>query len=224
MHRTCIFLVLLSSLALAQNPPAPRASASDYQASKVEAQYAVGAKLLSKTQIQNSFATPLAGHYVVVEVGFYPADGKTIDLERSNFTLAATSDSKASVAPATPEEIATILQKRPASSRDVTLYPEAHVGYESYPVYNGTSVKQVGGPVVGAGTGVGVGRNPSAATTDSDRKTMETELSDKELKNGEASAPVAGYLYFPVTGKEKGNYELQYRGGDATTRLTLSEK
>ncbi len=223
MHRACIFLLLWSSLALAQTLPAPRASAKDYQASKVESQYSIGAKLLSKTQIQNSFATPLAGRYVVVEVGFYPADGKSIDLERSNFAL-LTGDSKSSVTPATPEEIASILQKRPESSRDVTLYPTANVGYESYPVYTGNGVKRVGGPIVGAGMGVGLGNNTSAATTDSDRKTMETELSDKELKSGDVSSPVAGYLYFPVTGKEKAGYQLEYRGADTTSKLPLSEK
>lgn len=225
MNRICVLLLLTSSLAFAQNPPAPRASVKDYQASQVESQYSIGAKLLSKTQIQNSFATPLAGRYVVVEVGFYPADSnKTIDLERSSFAL-VTSDSKSSVTPATPEEIASILQKRPASSRDVTLYPTANVGYQSYPVYTGNGgVRQVGGPVYGAGMGVGVGTTTSPATTDSDRKTMETELSDKELKSGDISSPVVGYLYFPVTGKEKGNYQLQYRGADTTSNLPLSEK
>lgn len=223
MYRTCIFLLLLSSSALAQNPPAPRSSAKDYKASGVESQYSIGAKLLSKTQVQNSFATPLAGRYVVVEVGFYPADGKTIELQRSNFSLVM-SDNKSSVNPATPEEIASILQKRPQSTRDVTLYPEAHVGYESWPVYDGTSVKRVGGPVYGAGTGVGVGKSTSPATTDSDRKTMEIELSDKELKSGDVSSPVAGYLYFPITGKEKGNYELEYQGADTSSKLSLSEK
>jgi hypothetical protein len=82
----------------------------------------------------------------------------------------------------------------------------------------------VGGPVVGVGTGVGVGQTTSPVTTDSDRKTMETELSDKELKSGDVSSPVAGYLYFPVTGKEKGGYQLEYHGADTTSKLTLSEK
>jgi hypothetical protein len=224
MYRTCIFLLLLSSLALAQNPPAPRPSAKDYQSSQTESQYSVGAKLLSKTQIQNSFATPLAGRYVVVEVGFYPADGKIIDLQRSNFALLA-SDGTSSVAPVTPEEIASILQKRPGSSRDVTLYPGANVGYQSYPVYtpNGNT-RQVGGPVYGAGLGVGVGKSTSPATTDSDRKTMETELSDKQLQSGEVSKPVAGYLYFPIASKDKLSYQLEYRSTDTTSKLTLSEK
>jgi hypothetical protein len=112
--------VVASSLAVAflacslaaQSPPAPRSSAKDYQASKVESQYSIGAKLLSKTQVQNSFATPLAGRYVVVEVGFYPAEGKTIDLQHSNFALVR-SDDKSTVSPSTPEQIASILQKRP---------------------------------------------------------------------------------------------------------------
>ncbi len=227
MTRVYPFWLLLVTLVgcqvFAQNPPAPRASAADYSASKVESQYSVGAKLLSKSQVQNSFATPLAGRYVVVEVGFYPADGKSIDLEQSNFAL-VTSDSKSSVAPATPEEIASILQKRPQSSRDVTLYPTANVGYESWPVYTGNGTKQVGGPVYGAGMGVGVGKTTSPATTDSDRNTMETELSDKQLKSGEVNSPVAGYLYFPVASKEKGNYQLQYRGGESTTSLPLKDK
>jgi len=223
MHRTCLVLLLLSSLAVAQNRPAPRASAKDYPASKIEAQYSIGARLLSKTQIQNSFATPLAGHYMVVEVGFYPVDGKSVDLQRANFSLIA-SDTKSEVTPATPDEIASILQKRPPSGRDVTLYPTANVGYETFPVYTGNGTKQVGGPVVGAGMGVGVGKSTSPATTDSDRKTMQTELSDKELTNGEVSSPVAGYLYFPVTGKEKGNLQLQYHGPDTVSSLTLKDK
>ena len=91
---------------------APRASAKDYPASKSEAQYAIGAKMLSKTQVQNSFATPLAGRYVVVEVGFYPQDGKTVDLEKSAFKLKS-ADGKDSVEPATPEQIASILKRDP---------------------------------------------------------------------------------------------------------------
>ncbi len=215
--------VMACSMVSAQNPPAPLASAKDYPASKVESQYSIGAKMLSKTQIQNSFATPLAGRYVVVEVGFYPAEGKSVELQRSDFAL-LDSDSKSSVAPASPDEIASILQKRPQSSRDVTLYPTANVGYESWPVYDGNGVKRVGGPVYGAGMGVGVGKTTSPATTDSDRKTMQTELSDKELKVGDVSGPVAGYLYFPFTGKEKASYHLEYHSADSVSRLSLNTK
>jgi len=222
MNRLWVLLLLSTTLVFAQNPPAPRASAKDYEASKAEPQYSIGARLLSKTQVEKSFATPLAGHYLVIEVGFYPSDGKIIDLQRSSFALLA-SDSQSPITPASPEEVASMLQKKPKSSRDVAVYPTAHAGYESWPVYDGTGVKRVGGPVVGAGVGVGVGPSGPVASTDSDRKTMQTELTDKELRSGEASSPVAGYLYFPLMGKEKVTYTLQYSGSDAVSKLPFKE-
>ena len=206
-------------LAVGQNPPAPRASASAYPASKVQPVYSIGAKQLSKTEVQNSFATPLAGRYIVVEIGFYPADSKTISLNQSDFAL-RTSDGKDLVSSASPATIASICQKQPKSSSDVTLYPTANVGYVSYPSYDGSG-RRVSGPVYGVGMGVGVDRSPSAATTDSDRQTMETELLDKELKDAEVSKPVAGYLYFPIATKQKVAYQLEYRGTDAVTSLPL---
>ena len=53
---------------------------------------------------------------------------------------------------------------------------------------------------------MGVGADPSqprAASTDRDRDTMELELSEKGLPEGTASAPVAGYLYFPLSSTKK---------------------
>ena len=206
-------------LAVGQNPPAPRASAAAYPVSKVQPVYSIGARQLSKTEVQNSFATPLAGRYIVVEIGFYPADSKTIDLKQSDFVL-RTSDGKDLVSPASPGTIASIYQKRPDSSRDVTLYPTATVGYVSYPDYEGNG-RRVSGPVYGVGMGVGVDKNTSPATTGSDRQTMETELRDKELQEADVSKPVAGYLYFPIATKQKVEYQLEYQGTDAVTSLPL---
>ena len=92
-----------------------------------------------------------------------------------------------------------------------------------YDPVSGTT-RRAGGPVYGAGIGVGVGSTTSAATTDSDRKTMETELRDKELKDGDVSKPVAGYIYFPITTKEKVEYQLQYHGQDAVVQLPLKDR
>ena len=206
-------------VAVGQNSPAPRASAAAYPASKTQPVYSIGAKRLSKTEVQNSFATPLAGRYIVVEIGFYPADSKTISLKQSDFAL-RTSDGNDVVSPASPHTIASIYQKRPESSRDVTLYPTANVGYVSYPSYDGSG-RRVSGPVYGVGLGVGVDQSTSAATTGSDRQTMETELLDKELKDEDVSKPVAGYLYFPIATKQKVDYQLEYQGTDAVTTLPL---
>jgi hypothetical protein len=209
-------------LAVGQNSPAPRASAAAYPASKAQPVYSIGAKRLSKTEVQNSFATPLAGRYIVVEIGFYPADSKTISLKQSDFAL-RTSDGNDVVSPASPQTIASIYQKRPQSSNDVTLYPTANVGYVSYPSYDGSG-RRVSGPVYGVGMGVGVDKSTSGATTNSDRQTMETELLDKELKDAEVSKPVAGYLYFPIATKQKVEYQLEYHGTDAVTSLPLKAR
>ena len=143
----------------------------------------------------------LAGRYVVVEVGFYPADGKTVDIERSNFALVS-SDGKSSVTPATPEQIASILQKRPASSRDVTLYPQANVDIDLSCLHRQRD-QASRRPRLRRWHRGWRGQDDIAGDNDSDRKTMETELSDKQFKSGEVSSPVAGYLYFPSRGKEK---------------------
>jgi hypothetical protein len=206
-------------VAVGQNLPAPRTSASAYPVSKVQPVYSIGAKQLSKTEVRNSFATPLADRYIVVEIGFYPANSKTISLNQSDFVL-QTSDGKDLVSPANPATIASICQKRPESSNDVTLYPTANVGYVSYPSYDGSG-RRVSGPVYGVGMGVGVDKSQSAATTGSDRQTMETELLDKELKDGDVSKPVAGYLYFPIATKQKVEYQLEYHGTDAVSSLPL---
>ncbi len=206
-------------LAVGQKIPAPRASAAAYPASKVQPIYSIGAKQLSKTEVRNSFATPLADRYIVVEVGFYPADSKTVSLKQSDFVL-RTSDGTDQTSPASPGTIARICQKQPPSSSDVTLYPSANVGYVSYPSYDGTG-RRTSGVVYGAGVGVGVADTQSAATTDSDRQTMETELLDKELKDADVSKPVAGYLYFPIATKQKVQYQLEYQGTDVVTSLPL---
>src|ERR1700761_1561721 len=105
-------------LAVGQNPPAPRTSASAYPVSRVQPVYSIGAKQLSKTEVRNSFATPLADRYIVVEIGFYPADGKTVSLKQTDFVL-RTSDGTDQVYAASPGTIARICQKQPPSSNDV---------------------------------------------------------------------------------------------------------
>ena len=39
---------------------------------------------------------------------------------------------------------------------------------------------------------------------------METELAEKGLPEGSASAPVAGYVYFPINRKKSTSLELSY--------------
>jgi hypothetical protein len=51
---------------------------------------------------------------------------------------------------------------------------------------------------------------------------MELELSEKQLPEKVVSAPVAGYLYFPLPAKKRrGAYELEYDGTAGKATLAL---
>jgi len=39
---------------------------------------------------------------------------------------------------------------------------------------------------------------------------METELSEKGLPEGTVSAPVSGYVYFPIARKKNASLQLEY--------------
>jgi len=67
---------------------------------------------------------------------------------------------------------------------------------------------------------VGIGSN-KVGGTEADRKTMEPELRDKSLPQGDVGQPVSGYLYFPVSTSKKVQYELEYSGNGQEIRLQL---
>lgn len=100
------------------------------------------------------------------------------------------------------------------------------VGYES-----GTYIDPVTGrptkvhgvtTEAGVGVGVGDGGGPRPASTNRDRAVMEIEFSEKGLPEGSASAPVSGYLYFPLSTKKKNTpLQLKYSLNDQTVVLSL---
>lgn len=121
--------------------------------------------------------------------------------------------------PAAPETIAQVLHKKPAKSHDVTITPVANIGYDSGsrdPFGN----RQPGGVTTSSGAIVGISSD-SKGGTEADRKTMEAELRDKALPQGEVIHPVSGYLYFPVSSSKKLHYELEYSSNGQTVRLIL---
>jgi hypothetical protein len=77
---------------------------------------------------------------------------------------------------------------------------------------------------VDEGVGVAVsdgGPGPKPGSTDKDRSAMETELSEKGLPEGTATAPVAGYIYFPVSNKKGTTRVLEYTLNGKKMVLTL---
>ena len=67
---------------------------------------------------------------------------------------------------------------------------------------------------------------PGPASSDRDRRVMETELDDRALQDGVADKAVAGYLYFPVGETKATNMELVYQHdkGELKLPLLLAEK
>lgn len=218
---TLLALVLLTS-ALADPPKGlkPRDGVNAYPVHRERATISLGAEQLSNTQVQHAFATELDKRYIVVEIGVFPLKDSAVTLAPDDFMLRVP-ESNQMLRPVTPETIATVLYKKPATQKDVVVSPTFGVGYETvgsnYP--GGT---RNGGWTTSTGANVGIA-DKQIGGTEEDRKTMVTELKEKQLPAGEAKAPVAGYLYFPVPSKKtKGHYELQYLKNGEKVTLSLN--
>ena len=112
--------------------------------------------------------------------------------------------------PATAKVVAATLQKKAANTRDVTVYPSVGVGYGNGGYDPATGTRAPGGTYTQVGVGVGIGGGQQSGATDKDLSAMETELSEKGLPEGTASAPVAGYVYFPISRKKGAALQLTY--------------
>jgi hypothetical protein len=200
----------------------PRKSAADFPQQKAGEEIVVGAALLTPEQVKSNFVTDLNRGFLVVEVAVYPEKGRSIELRPGDFVLCSRARQLLGK-PGDPKAIAASLQKAASSDRDVTLYPTATIGYESGPGYYDpmTGRRRGGGLYTGAGVGVGVGKSGVGAT-DQDRRTMELELIEKELPAGIATAPLSGYLYFPLkNNKRRGDYFIEYTAGPEPLMLQL---
>jgi hypothetical protein len=194
---TLALLCMAAAVAWAGEKPGviPLANPGEYPYHLERDDFSLGVKVLTRGQVEKLFASDLNRGYVVLEVAVYPAQGGVVKLSEGQFLLRR--DQSSDYARATkPADAARVLQKSNAKrgGRDVTLYPEIGVGYSSGggPYYNR-------GWHTSAGVGVGIGSSEPEASTDADRKTMETELTEKGLPVGTSDKAVAGYLYFPLS-------------------------
>jgi hypothetical protein len=223
--------MIAGTVLFAEDGMRPR-NVGDYPVHSEKNGVTIGAAVLSPEQVRNAFATNLSSGYVVVEVAVYPADGRALDLSNMDFTLklAGTSDV---VRPSSARSIAGALHRNSSGSQQrhgvVDIYPTVGIGYESGRSYDPVTGRQRnGGVYTTAGVGVGTGGGPSSApppaSTGKDRSTMETELHEKGLPEGQVNKPVAGYLYFPLPSKKKTIAEqLDYLGDQAKVTLVLAQ-
>jgi hypothetical protein len=210
-------VLLLAEIALAQAQGIrPRVNPDAFPASAQTELLAIGAAQLSGTQVAHAFASAgLSKGYIVVELGVYPKNGE-FKLDPANFTLRI-ENSKTVLHGTSPQAVAAVLAK--PVGREVTLYPVATIGYESGRDIYGQ--RQSG---VTTGVGIGVGLDSKQPRSDDDRHVMETELKDKSLPSGNIEKPIAGYLYFPISGLKKAKYILEYSDAHGSAALPLAEQ
>lgn len=223
----CVTVILASAIsAVAQGPKGTEArrAATSYPAHNEVGGIAVGARLLSPKEARRGFVSDINRCCMVVEVAFYPSAAKPLNLSLNDFVLKI-KDADIQAKPSSATVVAASLQKKAGSDRDVTVAPYYGVGYETGRGYDpvtgrqgGSGVTQTGGVMVGVGQS-----GPNPASTDKDRSVMETELSEKGLPEGAASAPVAGYIYFPISSKKSGARQLEYKVGEEKVVLSLPQ-
>jgi len=226
-----VVLLLAAAVALSGQSRGlrPKTSATDYPAFAAQNGVQLAAEALDPEHAKRSFATDLSNSYIVVEVAVYPGT-VPVKLRSIDFELRLNGH-PTPVRPVSAEAIASNLS-RPAkrasssSTSPVTVYPSAEIGYESGGY--GPDGRRHSGMVYGTGVGVGVGSGhdippPPPGVTERNRSTMETELTEKGLPEGELTGPVAGYLYFPIPSAKK-KYtvaSMEYLGDNATVDLVF---
>lgn len=188
----------------------PRASVDRYALHTTQDGVGIGVVVLTPEQARRQFVSDVNRCCVVVEVALYPEKDKALPVSLDDFaisTIGKEDSSKASSA----KLVAARLQKKAANTRDVSVYPSVGVGYGSGGYDPATGTRTPSGTYTQAGVGVGIGGSgPQSGSTDKDRAAMETELAEKGLPEGAAAAPVAGYLYFPITPKKRSALQLSY--------------
>lgn len=228
---TALIAAFGSVLAFAQTSAGfhPRPAPSDYAAFQQTKAVTYAASVIPAEQVRRIFSADISSTYVVFEIACYPSSGTAVGLDPSDF--AVKTGAGEFVHPADAATVAAVIQEKnapkPPSARTTDIYTTAGVGYESgTDPYTG---RRVHGVYTEAGAGVGSGPNgappypPPPGSTPQDRANLAAQLADKALPEGNITAPIAGFVYFPASSlkkKSSGKYELQYLD-NASSAVTL---
>ncbi len=217
-------LVGVASLAMAApKGTVPRSSAEKYALHAVRDGFSIGVVTLSPEQARKQFVSDVNHCCVVVEIALYPDKEGKLDVSLNDLALRH-SGGQGGEKPASAKVVASKLQKQALSTRDITVVPSVGVGYGNGGYDPATGTRAPSGTYKQVGVGVGIGSGGSqSGSSDKDRAAMETELSEKGLPEGVASAPVAGYVYFPVVRKKNAKLTLEYTIRGEKVELTLPQ-
>lgn len=202
---------------------APRASATSYAAHAELEGLAIGATLLKPGDVRDAFTTDLNRCCTVVEVGLYPEKGKPAEITREDFALRFVGTDVATK-PAGPQLLALTLQLASPGTRDAGVHGSVGAGV----TYGSGDYDPVTGQRRGRGIGTSAEMDTEVSVAGSstkltplDREFMELQLTTKGLPEGTVSAPVAGYLYFPLSTKKKKKAARQFEFTLAGQKVVL---
>jgi hypothetical protein len=210
---------LLCATAVAWDAPrgtVPRSAPDKYSAHAEESGIGIGATLLTPSQAKKVFAVDVDRCCMVVEVALYPQKDGLVEISLSDFALRIPGQDIAA-RPSSPELVASRLERplEPKSDgHDVVIQQTSGIGYQTGGLDPVTGQRRPGGVVTSSGAGVGVGvggsRQPKVESTDPDSRTIELELREKGLPEGNTATPVSGYMYFTLSRKKNTKYQLEY--------------
>jgi hypothetical protein len=223
LGRVAILVVIASFAVAAPKGTVPRSSADKYALHAVRERFSIGVFVISPEQARKQFVSDVNRCCVVVEVALYPGKDGKLDVSLNDLVLRQ-NNSEVGEKPASAKVVASKLQKKAEATRDISVYPSVGVGYGSGGYDPVTGTREPGGTYKQVGVGVGIGGSGSQpGSSDKDRSAMETELSEKGLPEGAASAPVSGYVYFPVARKKNQTLTLQYTVDGEKVELRLPQ-
>ncbi len=231
-------VLVVSALAIADDSGVPpRDSSSNYPVHQRLKSLSIGAVALTSDQVRKLFSNEIASKYAVVEVAIYP-EGLEVDVGREDFVLRV--GEATLIHPDRPDEVALPWtdRKPPSLPGNTHVTTETGVvcgagtgGTGPYGGTNGTNTGANNGaynrPVRGCGTyeGVGVNNYPTAASPDptaTSRNTADIKIRNRALPEGKTTKPVAGYLYFLVSSKQrKAGLSLEYSKDGVSAELAL---
>jgi hypothetical protein len=167
--------------------------------------------------VRKAFSFYVSGSCLVIEVALYPQKDRERNVSLADFSLyLAGTDTGVKPSPATA--IAAKLPQQSKSPDEVVVTPSAEVG-----VFVGKDGLHSGH--IEAEIGVDVLDGKPIPVSEKDRAVAEAELTDKSLREGKVSSPVAGYLYFPIVLKKKQSVlRLEYEENGIKVILNFSEK
>jgi len=204
-------LLFVSAALAGPNGTVPRPSATQYPLHAQANGVSLGAKLLSREEARKTFASDVNRCCIVVEVALYPDRASSLNISLNDFALRQ-KNAESAIKPSIPKVVAASIQRKAESDRDITVSTSTGVGYDSGTAYdpNTSAPRRISGVYTQAGVGVAIGDSNGPGASDKDRGVMETELKEKGLSEGATAKPMAGYIYFPVLPKKKGDYQLEY--------------